>query len=37
MNWTDYQDFRDFVLKTGMTPENARQYLLDECKRRGLI
>ena len=37
MNFLDFKDFNDMVLKTGMTPEKAREYLLAECKTRGLI
>jgi len=37
MNFLDYQDFNDFVMKTGMTPEEAKEYLLSECKTRGLF
>jgi len=37
MNWLDYTSFDDFVLKTGLTPDRARETLLAECRRRGLL
>lgn len=37
MNWMQYKDFDDFVNKTKLTPDEARNYLLTEAKRRGLL
>jgi hypothetical protein len=37
MNWLDYKDYNDFLNKTGLTPKEAREYLLTECKTRGLL
>jgi len=37
MNFLDFKDFNDFVIKTGMEPEKAREYLLSECRTRRLL
>jgi hypothetical protein len=37
MNFLQYKDFDDFLLKTGMAPEEARKFLFSECEKRGII
>jgi len=37
INFSEYKDINDFYQKTGMTPQQANNYLLQECKQRGLL
>jgi len=36
MKWMHYQDFNDFCRKEKLTPEEGLDFLIQECKKRGL-
>lgn len=37
IDFTIFKDFQDFIKKTGMQEEEARNFLLNECKKKGIL
>jgi len=37
MKFSDYENAQDFLSKTGMTPDQAIEFLENELRKRGIL